>query len=139
MVFSISIGDLFTTLALIHDIQCALKDTHGAASQYCAVTSRLESLESTLAHLVAIGCDNEALSQTLKQTTSRFGASIDVFLQKIRKYEPALKHGGCKNKWEVAWRKVQWKFCSKEDIHDFQAEILTHAFSIQLLLQSAHM
>lgn len=139
MVLSVSIGDFISALALLREIQCALKDTHGAASQYRAVMAMLDSLDSALKHLVAIDCEDEALVANLEQATGRFQTSIDAFLNKTGKYQPYLRTDGSGNKWKDALRKIQWTLFNKDDIHDFQAEILGYAPAIGILLQCVNM
>ena len=137
--FGVSVGDFITTIALIHRIYRDLGDTHGAASHYRAVKAMLDFLESVSKHLLAINCDDDALTTDLQHATEQFKASIDRFLGKIQKFHPSLKDGGSPDKVMGAFHKIQWTVFHKNDVHDFQAEISGTASGIQIILLKAQL
>jgi len=133
--FGVSVGDFISALNLVRTVLAALSDTHGAGAQYRAVIAIFDGIGEALKSLETIECDLEALSAALHQATLRLEASTELFLRKIEKYQPALLNlGGSSSKIKDAVRKIQWALFNKDDIMEFQAEMLGHATSIQMFL-----
>jgi hypothetical protein len=76
------------------------------------------------------------------RTAARCQLTIDAFLRKIQRYQPAIGRTvrtryGLRVK--DAWMKVKGALCKKEDVTKFKADLVAHTESIQLLLATVQM
>ena len=137
--FGVSVGDFIATVTFVRDILKALNDTHGAGAQFRAIEATLKGVEDSLRGLESVECDQEELSAALTQATNRLQACAASFIQQNAKFTPSMQLGGSGSKLKDSLRRIQWALTKKEDVASFQAEILGHATSVQMLLHGVTM
>jgi len=137
--FGVSVGDFISGIQLIHTIIEALEDSAGSSAEYQGIIRELKGLESALNCVMDLDIEDEAQEVAMREAAAQCSKTIQEFLQKVKKYQPALQAGGSTRKWKDNLRKIQWSFYSKEDVRRFQAQLQGHTASIQILLQRIHM
>lgn len=124
--FGFSASDFVAGINLVRELIKALKDTAGSSAEYIDLIQELYSLERALLEVNRLNLDESQHTQTLalKQAAAQCQHTIDDFLQRIRKFQPALRLGGSKSSWRDGLRKVEWALCKKEDVRSFRANSL---------------
>lgn len=136
--FGFPIGDFVSGINLIRELIKALEDSAGSSAEYRELIKELYSLERALIEVKHLDFDESQHSQgvALKQAATQCQQTIDEFLQKIRKFQPALRTGGSKSSWRDGLRKVEWALYKKEDVERFRAQLNGHTASINLLMMT---
>lgn len=136
--FGFSVGDFLSGINLIREIIKALEDSAGSSAEYRELIKGLYSLERALLEVKALNLDESQYAQqiALRQATTQCQQTIDDFLQKIRKFQPALRTGGSRSSWRDGVRKIEWALCKKEDVEKFCAQLNAHTVSISILLMA---
>jgi len=139
--FGFSVGDFVSGINLIRELTKALEDSAGSAAEYRELIKELYSLERALLEVKALDLDESQHAQqvALRQAATQCQQTIDGFLQKIRKFQPALCTGGSKSSWRDGLRKVEWALYKKEDVEKFRAQINGHTASINILLMTVQL
>jgi len=138
--FGFSVGDFIAALQLVSTIINALRDSSESSTEYIALLSQLLTLETALLRVKRLEADDEQRAEViaLRQAACQCQRTIDVFLEKITKYQPSLRTGGSGSGVRNGWRKIQWALCKKEDLLRFKADLVGHTESIELLLTTLH-
>lgn len=134
--FGFSVSDFVSGVNLVRDLIKALEDSAGSSAEYRDLIKELYSLERALLEVKHLDLDESQHSQgiALQQAAIQCQQAIDVFLQKIRKFQPALRTGGSKSWCRDGFRKVEWALYKKEDVQQFRAQLHGHTASINILL-----
>jgi hypothetical protein len=141
MSFGWSAGDIVAAIQLVVKLAQSLEDSTGSSSQYREVIRELYALEKALVDAKNLQLEAE---QHHKQV-ALFGAAlqcretIDEFMQKIGKYQPALRQGGSGSWVKDALRKMQWSLCIQKDVDVFRASLNAHTSAIGIMLQAIQM
>lgn len=75
----------------------------------------------------------------MRQAAAQCQLTIDVFWEKIKKYQPSLRTGGSGSRVRDGWMKIKWALCKKEDLIRFKADLNAHTESIEILLITVQM
>lgn len=136
--FGFSVGDFVSGINLIRELIKALEDSAGSSAEYRDLIKQLYILERALLEVKHLGIDESQQSQgiALRQAATQCQQVIDEFLQKIRKFQPALRTGGSTSSWKDGLRKVEWALYKKEDVQNFRAQLTGHTASINILLMT---
>ena len=139
--YGFSAGDFITGVNLVRELIKALEDSAGSSSQYRQLIKELYGLERALLEVKHLDLDHSQNAQqiALRQAATQCQDTIDEFLQRIRKFQPALSNGTSRSGLKVSLRKVQWALCKKEDVEKFRAQISGHAASINMLLMTVQL
>jgi hypothetical protein len=139
--FGFSAGDFVAGINLVQGLITALNDSRGSSKEYLELITELRSLETALLEVKALDLEVEQRAQraALRQAAAQCQISIDNFLKDLTKYHPHLRLGGSLCAWKDTLRKIQWRFCKKEDLLQFRTEIRFHAQSIQMLMLTIQM
>lgn len=139
--FGFSAGDFIAALNLVSTIVDALRDSGESSTEYRKIISQLFTLETALisAKLIELDDAQQAERIALMQAASQCQRTIDAFWDKIKKYQPSLRHDGGESRMKVRWRKIQWALCRKEDLARFKADLMAHTNSIEMLLNTVQM
>ena len=141
MSFGFSVGDFISGINLIKELIEALKEYKGSSQEFLELNNELHELERAMLDAKTLQwCPDEAAQcAALQHAITLCRASIDNFMHTISKYPPHLRLGGSLNRHKDMLRKVQWRFCKREDVVRFRAQIGFHARSIQMLMLSTLM
>lgn len=138
-----SVGDIIAVCLLIKDLVKTLDDSRGSSAEYQEIIRELWILERALLEVEMLSrtCDNtvelNALCATARRASDECRRSIEVFLEKVRGYEEALRNGGSGNAFRDVSKKIKWQISQKDDLTRFRAEINAHSTSINMLLMTA--
>ena len=136
--FGFSASDFISIIKLIRDITEALEDSAGSCAEYLDLIRELYSLERALLEVKGLELDESQRPQkiALVQAAAQCQQTIDEFVQKIRRFQPALRIGGSGSGWRDILCKVQWALCKKEDVRSFRAKLSGHTASINILMMT---
>ena len=139
--FGFSVGDFVAGIELIRQLIKALEDTAGSSAEYRGLIKELYSLERALLEVKHLDLDDSQHAQhvALRQAATQCQQTIDEFLVKIRKFQPALRTGGSKSSWRDGLRKVEWALYKKDDVERFRAQLNGHTTSINILLMTVQL
>ena len=136
--FGFSVSDFVAGINLVRELIKALEDSAGSSAEYRDLIKELYSLERALLEVKHLELDDAQHSQgvALRQAATQCQQSIDGFLQKVRKFQPALRTGGSSSSWRDSLRKIEWALYKKEDVQKFRAQLSGHTTSIKILLMT---
>jgi hypothetical protein len=136
-----SAGDFISALQLVATVADALRASGASSSEYRALISQLYALETALLRVKHLELDDSQHSEAvaLRQAASQCQWTIDVFWEKIKKYQPSLRTGGSERRVRDSWMKIKWALCQKEDLVRFKADLTGHTQSIEVLLMAVQM
>ncbi len=136
--FGFSFGDFVSGINLIRELIKALEDSAGSSAEYRDLIKELYSLERALLEVKHLDLDESQHSQglALQQAATQCQQTIDGFLQRVRKFQPALTTGGSKSPWRDGLRKLEWALYKKEDVQKFRAQLNGHTTSINILVMT---
>ena len=153
--FGFSAGDFISAVELVSTVIDALRSSSSASTEYRELISQLLSLESALLQVKRESEESEKSEESqlaeviaLQQAASQCQRTIDVFLERVKAYQPHLGNdrsesgvtlGNMKDGAKRGWMKVKWAIYKKEDVRKFQADLAGHTASIQLLLATVQM
>lgn len=139
--FGVSTGDIISGIKLVKDLIVALQDSKGSSKEYLQLISELRSLESALTGVKNICFNHQQLGHevVLREAIRQCRVTIDEFVGKLSKYDPHLRLNGSLKPWHDAFRKIQWRLCTKEDIALFRSKIGVHTQAIQMVLITSQM
>jgi hypothetical protein len=139
--FGFSAGDFIAAIDLVGTVIDALRASSTASLEYRELISRLLSLDTALLQVKRLEFEESQYAEviSLRQAAGQCHRTIDGFLKKIEKYHPSLSGCGEGNRLRDVWMKVKWALCKKEDVAHFQADLVGHTESIQLLLTTVQM
>ncbi len=139
--FGFSVGDFFSGINLIRELIKALEDSAGSSAEYRDLIKELYSLERALLEVKHLDLEESQHSQhvALKQVAIQCQETIDGFLNKIRKFQPALGTGGSNSSWKNGLRKVEWTLYKKDDVQKLRAQLNGHTTSINILLMTVQL
>lgn len=133
-----SAGDFIATIEVVKNVIKALRESGGAAAEYRELIYELYGLETALLEVKALDLEVEQRAQrvALRQAATQCQATIDNFMQGLRKYQPQLGNPRASGGWRDTLRRIQWQLCKKDDLVNFRAQVGFHAQSIQMLILS---
>ena len=136
--FGFSVGDFVSGINLIRELIKALEDSAGSSADYVDLIRELYSLERALLEVKHLDLDEsqEPQNLALRQAATQCQQTIDEFLQRTHKFQPALRAFGSKSSWRDGLRKVEWALCKKDDVQKFGAQLLGHTTSINLMMMT---
>ena len=136
--FGFSVGDFVSGINLIRELIKALEDSAGSSAEYRHLIQEIYGLERALLEVKHLDLEQSQLPQhvALKQVAVQCQATIDGFLNKIRKFRPALGNGGSRSSWKDGLRKIEWALYKKDDVHKLRAQLNGHTTSINILLMT---
>ncbi|GMF79399.1 unnamed protein product [Aspergillus oryzae] len=139
--FGFSVGDIVTTLKIIHTIVSALRESSHATSSFCSLIQELDALKGALDRVRLLDLHESQASDkiALQESVSLCQDTIDSFWEKIQKYQPHLQGRGTNSKLKDAWAKIKWAACKQGDLETFREDIKRHSSSIERHLQMIHM
>jgi hypothetical protein len=139
--FGFSAGDFIAALELVTTVVNALRENGSSSAEYQALISQRYTLESALIRVKQLRLDDAQHAEViaLRQAAAQCQRTIDMFWDKIKKYQPSLRAGGSGSKVKDTWRKVKWAVCKEDDIVKFKADLMAHTESIELLLTAVQM
>lgn len=134
--FGFSAGDFIAGIQLVRQVTSSLQSSAGSALEYRTLVNELFSLERAMLEVKALRIEDyeAAKLDALKYAATQCQATVDLFLAKIRKYQPSLNAQGSGSKVRDSIRKIQWALCTKPDLDAFRAEVIGHTGSINILL-----
>lgn len=138
-----SVGDIITLSLLIKDLVKCLDESRGSSKEYQGVIRELWSLDHALleVELLLRSCKQSIELSDLCKTANRCAEQcrdcIEVFRDKIKKYQRALQGGGTKNMVRDTTAKIRWHVSEKDDLATFRAMITAHCSSLNILLATA--
>ncbi|KAH8742784.1 hypothetical protein BGZ57DRAFT_382080 [Hyaloscypha finlandica] len=134
--FGFSVGDFISVVALITKVSKALKSTGGAASEYQHVCFELEALKGILERLATLQPDASNINQVNHIRATALGCQLplQLFLQKIQKFETSLGASPSSKSLSGAVRKGQWAVFMTEEISRLRSEICAKMTIIHLSL-----
>jgi len=141
--FGFSVGDCISVCILIKDVVRALDSTRGSSSEYQEVIRELWALDRALLEVANLAQSFEttielnALSHATRRAAEQCKTCIEGFLEKIKRYEIALREGGSRNMVRDVKGKVCWALCHREHLQRFRTEINGHSSAINMLLITA--
>ena len=141
MSFGWSVGDIIAAIELVVTLAQALEEGANSSSQYCEVIRELYALEKALVDVKSLKLEGEQYHRQVAffGATLQCRQTIDDFMRKIEKYQPALRKGGS-GSWAMdALRKIQWSLCSQKDVDIFRASLNAHSSAIGIMLQAIQM
>jgi hypothetical protein len=147
--FGFSVGDFISAVELVSTVIDALRSSSSASTEYRELLSQLLSLESALLQVKRLEPEFQCAEFfALQLAASQCKTAIDAFLERVKAYQPHLGNDGSeggitlgdmKKGAKRRWMKVKWAICKKEDVRKFQADLVGHTASIQLLLTTVQM
>jgi hypothetical protein len=139
--FGFSAGDFIAALELVITVIDALRDSGESSTEYRELISQLFTLETALRAVKRVELDDvqHAEGIALQQAAAQCQRTINLFLEKIEKYQPSLRRGGSGSTVKDVWMKIKWALCKKEDVVRFKADLLGHTVSIEMLLTTVQM
>jgi hypothetical protein len=136
-----SFGDIIATAQLAYQLAEILSDSAGSSMEYQELILELDALASALRGLDDI-VDKHAILQSVKnsiQHSLRCCRNLmNVFLDRIKAYKPALRKGGSGNSWRDNWRKVGWHLFRKEEIVELRMKLVEQKATINMMLSMSH-
>ncbi|KAF2088805.1 hypothetical protein K490DRAFT_38059 [Saccharata proteae CBS 121410] len=132
--FEFSAGDFIAGINILIESINAIKDSAGSSAQFIGLNRELYGLERALLEVNALEIDASQASQyaAIKQTVAHCQEAVDVFMRKIKKYQPTLRVGGSANKWRDTLHKIEWRLFRKEDIEEMHGVLATHTAAITM-------
>ena len=139
--FGFSVGDFVAGIELIRQLINALEDSAGSSSKYRELIKELYSLERALLEVKHLELDASQYAQlvALRQAATQCQQTIDEFLIKVRKFQPAFRTGAAKSSWRDSLRKMEWALYKKEDVERFRAQLSGHTASINMLMMTVQL
>jgi hypothetical protein len=139
--FGFSAGDFIAALDLVATVIDALRDSGQSSTEYRELISQLLTLQAALRAVERVEVDDVQHAElvALHQAAAQCQRTIDVFWEKIKKYQPSLGTGGSERRVKDGWMKIKWALCKKEDLVRFKADLMGHTESIELLLTTVQM
>lgn len=136
--FGFSVGDFIAGINLVRDVIKALEDSAGSSLEYRELIRELYGLERALIEVKHLDLSDSQCSQqiALQHAATQCQETTDIFLQTIRKYQPALSNAISKLSLQGNLRKIQWALCKRDDIERFRAKVSGHAAAINILLMT---
>lgn len=136
MSFGWSAGDIVSAVKLLYQIGTALRDSHGASSDFQDTISFLETLTRTLEHLNTLNTlsVNPTIATNLREQCDHIRRPLQSFLEYVRpRFERALGEGSKRNKISAAPRKIQWAKMTSKKVKELQGRIATPMAAVGLL------
>ena len=139
--FGFSVGDFVAGIELIRQLINALEDSAGSSSKYRELFKELYSLERALLEVKHLELDASQYAQlvALRQAATQCQQTIDEFLIRFRKFQPASRTGGAKSSWRDSLRKMEWALYKKENLERFRAQLSGHTASINMLMMTVQL
>jgi hypothetical protein len=139
--FGFSSGDFIAALKLVTTVVSALWDSEGSSTEYQALVSQLETLETVLLRVQKLEPDDSYHVElvALRQAAAQCQKTINRFWGNILKYQPSFDIHGSGNRLRDGWKKVQWALCKKEELIRFKIDLMGHTESIELWLTIVQM
>ncbi|KAG8533967.1 uncharacterized protein KY384_001710 [Bacidia gigantensis] len=145
MPFAINIGDIIALGNLIKDIIIALEDSKGSSAEYEECIRKLECLKRILREIEVLDdslvnvTELHSLRQTIHCVIRQCQQYIDLFLDRIAKFDPSLRRGTSRKRKRDALRKLQWRVCRSKDLVKFRTEVNGYCSIFGVLLQITNM
>ena len=148
--FGFSVGDFISAIELVGTVIDALRSSGSVSTEYRELVSQLLSLQTALLQVNRLEFDDAQYAEViaLRQAAALCQRTIDGFWKRVKGYQPHLGNDerefedsriNLKDKTKRRWMKVKWAVCKKEDVRRFQADLVGHTESIQLLLTTVQM
>ncbi|KAK3291594.1 uncharacterized protein B0H64DRAFT_409510 [Chaetomium fimeti] len=139
--FGFSVGDFLAALKLVGTVIDALREASESGDAYRELLHELFALETALLHVNRLELDDGQRTEkiALRQAAAQCQRTIDNFWDKIRKYQPHLRHGGTGSRIKDSWVKIKWAVCKKDDMERFKADLRGHRGAIEVLLLAVQM
>jgi hypothetical protein len=139
--FGFSAGDFISALELVTTVVNALRKSGDSSTEYQTLIKQLYTLESALIRVKQLKLDHAQHAEVvaLRQAAAQCQNTIDMFWEKIKKYQPSLRARGSGSRVKDSWRKIKWALCKKEDVVKFKVDLMAHIESIDVLLTTVHM
>lgn len=136
--FGFSAGDFIAALNLVTTVVKSLRDAGGSSAEYQSLISQLYALESTLLRVKRLEVNDSQYAEViaLRRAASQCQRTIDTFSKTIEKYQHSLRADGSGNRVKDGWKKIKWAVCKSDDLAKFQADLMGHTESIELLLMT---
>jgi hypothetical protein len=141
MSFGFSISDFVTTVKVVHNLTAVLSKSRLSSSELQQLIQESKGLESTLLTLKGIEVTSFQQDQLdlTKQAASQCLNTIQEFVEKVKKYRPALGAESTKGPWNRRLRAIQWQLCTKEELNIFRQKLTAHTSAINLMLLTLQM
>ncbi|CZR56326.1 uncharacterized protein PAC_06214 [Phialocephala subalpina] len=139
--FGFSVGDFIAAIELVGTVIDALRSSGQAGSDYRELVGQLLSLETALIHVKELEFEESQYAEViaLRQAAAQCRRTIDNFWEDAKRYQPALTGSSSGSKVRDRWMKIKWAVCKKDDLAKFNADLVGHTESIQLLLTTVQM
>jgi hypothetical protein len=148
--FGFSVGDFISAIELVGTVIDALRSSGSASTEYRELVSQLLSLQTALLRVNRLDFEDAQYAEVvaLRQAAALCQRTIDGFWGTVKGYQPHLGNDeagfegsriNLKDKTKRSWMRVKWAVCKKEDVRRFQADLVGHTESIQLLLATVQM
>lgn len=138
-----SVGDILSLCIIIKDLVKALDESRGASQEYQEIIRELWALDRALLEVELLWrtCEEtvelNALRVTARRMADQCRRSVEVFLDKVKKYGPSLREGGTGSLIRDATMKIRWQVAHSDEVTKFRAEINAHCSAISMLLITA--
>jgi hypothetical protein len=130
--FSFSVGDFISGIdALVTAIK-AVRDVGGSSTQYQALASELETLQTGLSSITFFDLEPQSsdVYMNLCEAAASCEECIKSFVKTIAKYQIFLKPNS--KGWKANLRKIDWAFCKEKDVVEFRQQVTQRICTIQL-------
>lgn len=137
-------GDIVALVNVIKDLVKAFDKIRGSSAEYQEINKKLwaftrvlqkvETLCRSFEDTIELNASRDAIHSIVGQSQR----SVDGFLRRTRKFQPALREGSSGNKLQGAARKAQWKLSGSDELAKFQAEIDVYCSILTAIASTAN-
>ncbi|KAF7366142.1 hypothetical protein MVEN_00491100 [Mycena venus] len=140
--FSIgSFGDILATAQIAYKLSQILSDSAGSSMEYQELIIELDALGSALRGMDDI-VENHVIRQSVRNAIEhslrRCRDLMNVFLDRIKNYKPALQKGGSGSSWRDNWRKIGWHIFRREELVELRLKLAEQKATINMMLSLSH-
>jgi hypothetical protein len=143
--FGVSVGDFIAGINFILDCVKAVDDARGATTSYQQLISTLDAISTALTAVDDLDLQTLPASQqqAIKAAANESRRCMNSFLRRIDRYG-SLKIVSTPARWsltsmKVGLKKINWSLNMKDDVSRFQANVIVHLNSLQILLSTLQM
>ncbi|KAJ7436070.1 hypothetical protein B0H11DRAFT_666005 [Mycena galericulata] len=137
-----SFGDILATAQLAYRLSQILSDSAGSSMEYQELIIELDALGNALRGMHDI-IDNHVIRQSVRNAIEyslhRCRDLMNVFLDRIKNYKPALQKGGSGSSWRDNWRKIGWHIFRREELVELRLKLVEQKATINMMLSMSHM
>ena len=134
--FGFSVGDFIAAINLVVTISDALKASGQASSDHKELLGQLSCLEGVLRKIDSLEHTNASTEEilALRQAASLCANTIESFWRKASKLRDLSGGTQRSDTLQLAWRRVRWAVCKKNDINNLRASLFLHTQNLELIL-----